>query len=104
MRLQSDPTVIYGMGKNYKGNISAKDLDEETLFNTYQIAALPPTPIALPGKAAIEAVLNPKENGMLYFVAKGDGSHVFSTNLNDHNSAVKQYQLNRKKSYRSSPQ
>lgn len=104
MRLQSDPTVIYGMGKNYKGNISAKDLDEETPFNTYQIAALPPTPIALPGKAAIEAVLNPKENGMLYFVAKGDGSHVFSTNLNDHNRAVKQYQLNRKKSYRSSPQ
>ncbi len=104
MRLQTDPTVIYGMGERYKGRIRTRDLRRPTPYNTYTIKALPPTPIALPTAASMQAAVNPLENGMIYFVAKGDGSHQFSKNLAQHNAAVKKYQLNRKKNYRSSPQ
>lgn len=103
MRLQTDPTVIYGMGDKYKGNIRRSDLRRPTPYNTYVIPALPPTPIALVGKDAIVAALNPKAGKALYFVAKGDGSHKFSNTLVEHNKAVRQYQLKRRKDYRSSP-
>jgi len=88
MLLQTDPTVIYGMGDNYKGDIRYKDLQEHTPYNTYVIKGLPPSPISLPGRAAINAVLHPDKGHSLYFVAKGDGTHVFSENLKDHNQAV----------------
>jgi UPF0755 protein len=93
MRLQTDPTVIYGMGAAYTGNLRKIDLQTPTPYNTYRINGLPPTPIALPGKAAIEAALNPAPGDALYFVAKGDGSgtHVFSADLNAHNQAVRAY-------------
>ncbi len=92
MRLQTDPTVIYGMGEDYHGNIRHKDLISVTPYNTYIINGLPPTPIALPGRAAIHAVLHPAAGKSLYFVARGDGSHVFSDNLIEHNRAVDIYQ------------
>ena len=95
MKLQTDPTVIYGMGAAYAGNIHRRDLDTDTPFNTYTRSGLPPTPIAMPGKAAIEAVLHPADTDALYFVARGDGSHAFSATLDAHNRAVAQYQLNR---------
>jgi UPF0755 protein len=92
MLLQTDPTVIYGMGERYKGNIKASDLVTKTPYNTYVISGLPPTPIAMPGRDAIRAVLHPDKQDNLYFVAKGDGSHQFSATLSDHNIAVNQYQ------------
>jgi UPF0755 protein len=95
MLLQTDPSVIYGMGDSYVGNIHKSDLTTDTPYNTYTRVGLPPTPIALPGRAAIQAALHPVEGKDLYFVARGDGSHVFSANLDDHNRAVACYQLKR---------
>ena len=102
MRLQTDPTVIYGMGKRYKGNIRKKDLLRDTPYNTYRRFGLPPTPIALAGKEAIYASLHPEDGNSLYFVARGDGSHHFSATLKEHNEAVIKYQLKgRKRSFSS---
>ena len=91
MRLQTDPTVIYGMGDRFEGNITRADLREATPYNTYVIDGLPPTPIALPGRAALEAAVDPEEGDTLYFVAKGDGTHHFSRTLREHNNAVNRY-------------
>jgi UPF0755 protein len=97
MRLECDPTVIYGMGDSYKGNIRKKDLLTKTPYNTYQIYGLPAGPIANPGKEALHAALNPSDVNYLYFVSKGDGSHYFSTNYRSHVNAVNKYIRNRKK-------
>ena len=94
MRLQTDPTVIYGL-KNFNGNLTRKHLSTPTAYNTYVIKALPPGPIASPGAAAIEAALYPDGTKFLYFVSKNDTTHKFSTNLRDHNKAVRKYQLRR---------
>ncbi|MEZ5535808.1 MAG: endolytic transglycosylase MltG [Thiolinea sp.] len=100
MMLQTDPTVIYGMGEEYDGNIRKKDLRKDTPYNTYTRTGLPPTPIATPGKAAIDAVFNPEETDALYFVATGlgDGRHYFSKTYKEHREAVIKYQLNGKRS------
>lgn len=92
MRLQTDPTVLYGLGRFEGGRLTRADLTTPTPYNTYVIMGLPPGPIASPGRAAIEAVLHPAASDFLYFVSKNDGSHHFSTNLNDHNRAVNRYQ------------
>lgn len=103
MKLQTDPTVIYGMGDAYVGKISRKHLQQSTLYNTYVITGLPPTPIALPSAASIHAALHPAPGNALYFVAKGDGTSVFSASLEEHNAAVRRYQLKRRSDYRSFP-
>lgn len=93
MKLQTDPTVIYGMGDSYKGNIRRKDLTTDTQYNTYTRYGLPPTPIAMAGEAAIMAAANPEETKAFYFVGRGDGTHSFSETLKQHNNAVIKYQL-----------
>ena len=103
MRLQTDPTVIYGMGEKYDGNIRRSDLRRHTPYNTYTIFGMPPTPIAMPGREAILAAVNPQSTEALYFVARGDGSHYFSRTLAEHQKAVRDYQLRRRDGYRSSP-
>ena len=97
MLLQTDPTVIYGMGAAFDGNIRRKDLRADTPYNTYVHKGLPPTPIASPGQAALDAVMHPDQDGSLFFVAKGDGSHHFSVTYEEHKKAVAEYQLKRKK-------
>lgn len=94
MRLQSDPTVIYGI-REFNGNLTRADLRRATPYNTYVIPALPPGPICNPGRAALEAVLHPAASDALYFVSRNDGTHIFSTNLIDHNRAVELYQRGR---------
>ncbi len=93
MRLQTDPTVIYGIGPLFDGNLTRKQLQSDTPYNSYLRYGLPPTPIALPGEAALRAALQPAAGSSLYFVARGDGSHQFSATLAEHNEAVKRYQL-----------
>lgn len=103
MKLQTDPTVIYGMGDTYKGKISRKNLEQPTAYNTYAISGLPPTPISLPSAASIKAALHPAAGSALYFVAKGDGTSEFSDTLTAHNAAVRRYQLQRRADYRAAP-
>lgn len=93
MRLQTDPTVIYGVGEEFNGNLTRKHLETDTPFNTYTRGGLPPTPIAMPGRASIHAALNPADSDALYFVSRGDGSHEFSRTLEEHNRAVYKYQI-----------
>ena len=96
MRLQTDPTVIYGMGSKFQGNLRRRDLRRDTAYNTYTRYGLPPTPIALPGKASIMAALHPADTKALYFVAMGNGRHYFSDSLAEHNRAVDRYQRRRR--------
>ncbi len=98
MRLETDPTVIYGMGEAFDGNLRRRDLRADTPYNTYMHKGLPPTPIAIPSAAAIRAVLHPRVDGALFFVAKGDGSHHFSTTYEEHRQAVNRYQKRRRRS------
>jgi UPF0755 protein len=95
MPLQTDPTVIYGLGEHYDGHLHKVDLQTDTPYNTYLHAGLPPTPIAMPGKASLLAAVRPAPGKFLYFVAKGDGTSQFSDNLDEHNRAVAKYQLGR---------
>lgn len=94
MRLQTDPTVIYGLGEGFDGDLRRGDLRRDSPYNTYTRGGLPPTPIAMPGRASIEAAAHPAEGEALYFVSRGDGTHVFSRTLEEHNRAVARYQLN----------
>lgn len=104
MLLQTDPTIIYGLGPAFDGNLRRSHLrDSANPYNTYRHKGLPPTPIALPGRAAIHAALHPADGEALFFVARGDGGHVFSATLAEHNRAVRKYQLQRRKDYRSTP-
>ncbi|GIX21291.1 MAG: hypothetical protein KatS3mg121_0074 [Gammaproteobacteria bacterium] len=96
MRLQTDPTVIYGLGEAFDGNLRRADLRRDTPYNTYTRNGLPPTPIALPGRAALEAAAHPADSDVLYFVARGDGRHHFSRTLAEHNAAVDRYQRRRR--------
>ena len=100
MRLETDPTVIYGLGDGFDGNLTKADLRRDTPYNTYTRKGLPPTPIAIASAAAIDAVVAPIEDGSLYFVSKGDGRHVFSTNYEDHRKAVRRYQMRTRRSER----
>jgi len=104
MRLQTDPTVIYGLGDSFDGNLRRSHLnDASNPYNTYRHHGLPPAPIALPGRGALHAALNPASGPALFFVARGDGGHVFSSTLAEHERAVRKYQLRRRQDYRSSP-
>lgn len=104
MRLQTDPTVIYGLGERFDGNLRRRDLERDNPYNTYTRAGLPPTPIAMPGAEALRAVMHPAETRAIYFVSRGDGSHVFSETLTEHNAAVIKYQLNgRPRAFSSNP-
>ncbi len=105
MRLQTDPTVIYGLGPEFDGNLTRAHLrDQANPYNSYRHRGLPPTPIALPGRAAIRAALHPEPGDALYFVARGDGGHVFTATLEAHQQAVRKYQLQRRADYRSTPE
>lgn len=97
MKLQTDPTVIYGLGNLFDGNLRRVDLEKDTEYNTYTRQGLPPTPISMPGKESIQAAMNPAEGKFLYFVGKGDGSHAFTNTLREHNDAVRRYQLSTKR-------
>lgn len=104
MRLQTDPTVIYGLGESFDGNLTRSHLRTDTPYNTYTRSGLPPTPIANPGREAIAAALNPSDGEAIFFVAKGDGTHYFSTTLEEHNAAVRKYQrFGRRSDYQSAP-
>ena len=92
MLLQTDPSVIYGVGASFDGNLRKRDLLADTPYNTYTRAGLPPTPIAMPGLASLQAALHPAQSEALYFVARGDGSSQFSRTLEEHNQAVNRYQ------------
>jgi len=94
MKLQSDPTIIYALGKDFDGDIKRSDITMKHPYNTYHIKGLPPGPIGLVSKSSLEAAINPEEGTSLYFVAKGDGTHYFSDTLEEHNRAVRKYQLN----------
>lgn len=105
MLLQTDPTVIYGLGREFDGNLQRKHLEERhNSYNTYRHPGLPPTPIAFPGRAAINAALHPDDSQAVYFVARGDGSHVFSTTLKEHSRAVREYQIKRSGIERQKPE
>jgi UPF0755 protein len=104
MRLQTDPSTIYGLGTTFDGNLVRSHLrDGDNIYNTYRHHGLPPTPIALPGRAALHAALQPAAGDSLYFVARGDGSHEFNSTLEGHKRAVRKYQLERRENYRSRP-
>ena len=93
MLLQTDPTVIYGLGDKFDGNLRKRDLKADTPWNTYTRTGLPPTPIAMPGQESLLAAVQPEKTSALYFVARGDGTSEFSATLEDHNRAVRKYQL-----------